>query len=127
ECGSQGHWLGAAAGAGPPHGADAAGALPGRAIHVVADAAYAGEELKKLPPGITWTTRLRRDAALYDLPPARTGRRGRPRAKGTRLPPLDLLARRAPLPPGPPSPHRQNAPPQAPATPPPRHGALRGR
>lgn len=30
--------------------------LPGRRIHVVADAAYAGEELKKLPPGITWTT-----------------------------------------------------------------------
>jgi DDE superfamily endonuclease len=54
-----------------------AGALPGRRIHVVADAAYAGEQLKKLPPGITWTTRLRRDAALYDLPPARTGGRGR--------------------------------------------------
>jgi len=64
---------------------------------VVADAAYAGEELNKLPPGITRTTRLRRDAALYDLPPARTGRRGRPRAKGTRLPSLDLLARRAPF------------------------------
>jgi DDE superfamily endonuclease len=53
-----------------------AGALPGRRIHVVADAAYAGEELKKLPPGITWTTRLRKDAALYELPPARTSRRG---------------------------------------------------
>jgi DDE superfamily endonuclease len=36
-----------------------AGALPGRPIHVVADAAYAGKELRKLPPGITWTTRLR--------------------------------------------------------------------
>jgi len=72
-----------------------AGALPGRRIHVVADAAYAGEELKKLPPGITWTTRLRKDAALYELPPARTGRRGRPRAKGVRLPSLDVLARPA--------------------------------
>lgn len=30
-----------------------AGALPGRVIHVVADSAYAGGELKKLPPGIT--------------------------------------------------------------------------
>jgi hypothetical protein len=69
-----------------------AGALPGRAIHVVADAAYAGKELKKLPPGITWTTRLRKDAALYDLPPERTGRRGRPRAKGARLPSLAKLA-----------------------------------
>ena len=72
-----------------------AGALPGRRIHVVADAAYAGEELKKLPPGITWTTRLRKDAALHELPPARTGRRGRPRAKGARLPSLDVLARHA--------------------------------
>jgi DDE superfamily endonuclease len=72
-----------------------AGALPGRRIHVVADAAYAGGELSKLPPGITWTTRLRKDAALYEPPPARTGRRGRPRAKGTRLPCLNSLARRA--------------------------------
>src|SRR5205823_91896 len=72
-------------------------ALPGRRIHVVADAAYAGEELKKLPPGITWTTRLRKDATLYELPPACTGRRGRPRAKGARLPSLDVLARRAPF------------------------------
>ena len=69
-----------------------AGALPGRAIRVVADAAYAGKELKKLPPGISWTTRLRKDAALYDLPPERTGRRGRPRAKGARLPSLAKLA-----------------------------------
>ena len=69
-----------------------AGALPGRRIHVVADAAYAGKELKGLPPGITWTTRLRKDAALYEPPPARTGKRGRPRAKGARLPPLDRLA-----------------------------------
>jgi DDE superfamily endonuclease len=69
-----------------------AGALPGRAIHVVADSAYAGGELKKLPPGITWTTRLRKDAALHGLPPARTGRRGRPRVKGDRLPSLARLA-----------------------------------
>jgi hypothetical protein len=61
----------------------------------LADDAYAGEELKELPPGITWTTRLRKDAALYEVPPARTGRRGRPRAKGVRLPSLDVLARRA--------------------------------
>jgi DDE superfamily endonuclease len=69
-----------------------AGALPGRDIHVVADAAYAGGELKKLPPRITWTTRLRKDAALHDLPPGRTGRRGRPRAKGGKLPSLAKLA-----------------------------------
>jgi hypothetical protein len=69
-----------------------AGALPGRQIHVVADSAYAGGELKKLPPGVTWTTRLSKDAALYGLPPARTGKRGRPRQKGDRLPALATLA-----------------------------------
>ncbi len=68
----------------PPAGASAARRRPG-----------VGEELKKLPPGITWTTRLRKDAALYELPPARTGRRGRPRAKGARLPSLDVPARHA--------------------------------
>jgi len=45
-----------------------AGALPGRDIHVVADSAYAGQELKGLPPGITWTTRLRKDARLFAPP-----------------------------------------------------------
>ena len=69
-----------------------AAALPGRCIHVVADAAFAGKELRKLPPGITWTTRLRKDAALYALPPARTGKRGRPREKGDRLGSLAALA-----------------------------------
>src|SRR6266536_848687 len=69
-----------------------ADALPGRDIHVTADAAYAGKELKKLEKGITWTTRLRKDAALHDLPPQRTGKRGRPRARGDRLPSLARLA-----------------------------------
>ena len=69
-----------------------AGALPGRRLHVVADSAYAGKELKKLPPRVTWTTRLRKDAALYALPPAPTGKRGRPRTKGDRLSALDGLA-----------------------------------
>jgi hypothetical protein len=69
-----------------------AGALPGRRIRVVADSAYAGGELKKLPAAVTWTTRLRKDAALHGLPPARTGRRGRPRQKGDRLPSLAELA-----------------------------------
>jgi len=69
-----------------------AGTLPRRHIHVVADSAYAGGELKKLPSRVTWTTRLRKDAALHELPPARTGRRGRPREKGNRLPSLAALA-----------------------------------
>ena len=54
-----------------------AAALPGREIRVVADSAYAGGELKGLPARISWTTRLRKDAALHGLPPARTGRPGR--------------------------------------------------
>ncbi|SBW21995.1 transposase, IS4 [Candidatus Protofrankia californiensis] len=60
-------------------------ALPGRKLDVVADAAYAGDYLRALPASVTWTTRLRKDAALYDLAPPRTGKRGRPRLKGDRL------------------------------------------
>jgi Transposase DDE domain len=41
---------------------------------------------------VTWTTRLRKDAALHGLPSARAGRRGRPRTKGDRLPCLAKLA-----------------------------------
>ncbi len=69
-----------------------ADALPGRDLHAVADSAYAGEELKKLGRQVTWTTRLRKDAALHGLPPERTGKRGRPRARGDRLPKLAGLA-----------------------------------
>jgi hypothetical protein len=69
-----------------------AAALPGRAVSVTADSAYAGEELKQLPDGVTWTTRLRSNAALYGLPPARTGKRGRPYVKGARLPSLAKIA-----------------------------------
>jgi DDE superfamily endonuclease len=66
--------------------------LPGRKISVTADSAYAGEELKQLPGTVTWTTRLRSNAALHDLPPGRTGRKGRPRVKGDRLPSLAKIA-----------------------------------
>ena len=66
--------------------------LPGRRVHVTADSAYAGEELKQLPDGVTWTTRLRSNAALHDLPPERTGKKGRPRVKGCRLPSLAAIA-----------------------------------
>ena len=66
--------------------------LPGRRVHVTADSAYAGDELKQLPDGVTWTTRLRSNAALYGLPPERTGKKGRPRVKGDRLPSLAKIA-----------------------------------
>jgi DDE superfamily endonuclease len=68
-------------------------ALPGRRVHVVADSAYAGEEVRKLGKDVTWTTRLRKDAALHGLPPQRApGTRGRPRVRGDRLPSLARLA-----------------------------------
>jgi hypothetical protein len=69
-----------------------AAGLPGRRVHVTADSAYAGEELKQLPDGMTWTTRLRSNAALCGLPPERTGRKGRPRKKGDRLSSLAKIA-----------------------------------
>ena len=61
-------------------------AFPGRAVHVVADAAYHGPALKQLPASVTWTTRLPANAALYALaPPRLPGERGRPCLKGLRL------------------------------------------
>jgi len=63
-----------------------AAGCPGRAIHVVADAAYHGPALKHLPAAVTWTCRLRANAVLYSLAPSRVpGTRGRPRRKGDRL------------------------------------------
>jgi hypothetical protein len=37
-------------------------------------------------PRTILTSRMRRDAAIYEQAPPRTGRRGRPRTKGARLP-----------------------------------------
>jgi DDE superfamily endonuclease len=66
---------------------------PDRRIHLVCDAAYAGKALARLPAQVTVTTRLRCDAALYQLaPPRKAGQRGRPRLKGERLADLETLA-----------------------------------
>lgn len=65
---------------------------PDRQIHLTGDAAYAGKTLRNLPAQVTVTTRLRSDAALYELAPPRTGRPGRPRRKGKRMPELIMLA-----------------------------------
>ena len=59
--------------------------VPGRRLHVVADAAYHGKTLRDLPATVTWTTRLPRNAVLYQRAPAPTGKRGRPRCKGDRI------------------------------------------
>ena len=66
---------------------------PQREIVAVADGAYASLKLldrcRKLSDPITFVTRLRLDAALYEpAPPRRPGQIGRPRLKGERLPNL---------------------------------------
>ena len=65
-----------------------------RAVWVVVDGAYAARPFLDpvLKDGVTVVSRLRKDAALFDLPPARTpGQRGRPRKYGEKL----SLAKRA--------------------------------
>lgn len=62
-----------------------AGWFPHRCFHLVADGAYATLAGAGLPR-TQMTCRMRRDAALYEPAPPRTGRRGRPRTKGDRLP-----------------------------------------
>ncbi|HEX5994821.1 MAG TPA: hypothetical protein VFY84_06735 [Jiangellales bacterium] len=59
--------------------------VPGRRVHMVADAAYHGKGLRDLAAQISWTNRLPRNAGLYHRAPAPTGKRGRPRLKGDRI------------------------------------------
>jgi hypothetical protein len=70
---------------------------PGREIVAVADRTYASLKLldrcRRLRKPITFITRLRLDAALYEpAPPRRAGQKGRPRLKGERLPNLSEVA-----------------------------------
>jgi hypothetical protein len=70
---------------------------PQRQIVAVADRAYASlkllERCRKLSNPITFITRLRLDAALYEpAPPRRPHQIGRPRLKGKRLPNLSEVA-----------------------------------
>ena len=74
--------------------AELAGRLPERRFVLCADGAYAGLAGKDLPR-TTVVSRMRRDAALYGPPPARTGKKGRPRQRGERLPNPEQLAARA--------------------------------
>jgi hypothetical protein len=70
-----------------------AAAFGDRKVHGVGDAAYHGKPL--LVPATTWTTRLPANAALYDLAPPPTGRRGRPALKGATLGKPTVLAEHA--------------------------------
>ena len=70
--------------------------LPDRALIIVADASYAVLELldacRTLSNPVTFITRLRLDAALYEPAERRTPQTmGRPRLKGKRLPTLQTL------------------------------------
>jgi hypothetical protein len=66
--------------------------LGDRPVHLVGDAASIGTPLRGLPAQVTVTARLRADAALHKPAPPPTGRAGRPRVKGDRLPELIMLA-----------------------------------
>jgi len=66
--------------------------LGARPVHLVGDAASIGKPLRGLPAHVTVTARLRSDAARYQPAPPRTGRAGRPRVNGDRLPELIVLA-----------------------------------
>lgn len=59
--------------------------LPERSFHLCCDGAYACLAGAGLPR-CQVTSRIRRNAALYEPAPPPTGRRGRPRTKGDRLP-----------------------------------------
>jgi SRSO17 transposase len=74
---------------------DLKGVAGQRVVHVVADAAYHHRGVAGLPVGVTWTTRLAANAALLGPAPARTGKRGRPRKKGSPLGSLAQIAARA--------------------------------
>jgi hypothetical protein len=57
-----------------------------RRFHVLADSAYGGASvLQNLPDNCDLTSRLGQNARLYDAPPTRTGKRGRPRKRGDKL------------------------------------------
>jgi hypothetical protein len=64
-----------------------------REIVIVADSAFCCREICKtcIKHNVIFCTQLRLDASLYDFPPARQGKRGRPRIVGARLPNLETL------------------------------------
>ena len=70
-----------------------------RTVWIAVDGAYAARPFLDpvIQAGVTVVSRLRKDAALFDLPPARPpGQRGRPRVRGEKL----SLAKRAAHPEG---------------------------
>ncbi|MCA1700842.1 MAG: transposase [Actinobacteria bacterium] len=68
------------------------GRFPTRIVELVMDGAYATKAWRGLPERVTVTTRMRSNAAVFELAPPRTGKRGRPALKGARLGSLAQLA-----------------------------------
>lgn len=68
--------------------------LPQRHFHCHCDGFYASLAGREIP-NTHITSRMRRDANIYDLlPRKKTGQRGRPRKKGKQLPPPEQMAKR---------------------------------
>ncbi len=66
--------------------------LPDRQINMVGDTAYASEAWRGVSSRVTVTSRVRANAVLYKPTPPPTGKKGRPRKWGQRLPTLAKLA-----------------------------------
>jgi hypothetical protein len=66
--------------------------FPDRIVELVMDGAYATKAWRGLPDRVTVTTRMRANAAVFELAPPPTGKRGRPALKGARLGSLAQLA-----------------------------------
>jgi len=65
----------------------------GRSVEVCADGFYATLIGIEFPPEVYITSRIRKDAAIYEKPPKkRPHSRGAPRKKGKRLPPPEVIA-----------------------------------
>ncbi|MBA3808581.1 MAG: transposase, partial [Solirubrobacterales bacterium] len=63
-----------------------------RTIELVADGAYATRAWRDLPERVSLTTRMRANAAVYELPPASSQGRGRRALKGARMGSLAQIA-----------------------------------
>lgn len=70
--------------------------FPGRIVELVMDGAYASRAWRGLPGRVTVTTRMRGNARVHKLAPARQpGQKGRPPLKGAKLPTLAEIAQTA--------------------------------
>ncbi|MGH8301578.1 MAG: IS701 family transposase [Steroidobacteraceae bacterium] len=70
--------------------------FPGRKIELVADGAYATRAWQGLPENVSLTTRMRANAAIYELPPQPDpSRKGRHPLKGARMRSLAEIAKSA--------------------------------